>query len=181
MEGVHVKCTLAGALNKSDDSIFLKSSAGLLPGFHIGRNLDFILVKQILVDPQITCIDSTNTESLQLTVNCHCVQRNLTELVSIIITERLFDSIRKVDRRRTIHSNTAICRTGGALEQVNAFSICQSRLQSRVIVIDRDLLPGNVDIRIFLIEFRDVLFIYRRTRGPAPPYKISALICHCAK
>ena len=181
MESIHVKCTLACTLYEADDPVLFELGDGCFPGFHIGRDLDFILVEQILVDPQITCVDSAYAESLQLTVDRHRVQGDLAELVGIIITESFLYSIRQIDRGRTIDSDAAICRTGGALEQVNTFSICQSRLQGSVIVIDRDLLPGNIDIRIFLIEFRDILFIYGRTRGPAPPYKISTLISHCAE
>ena len=161
MPGIHIKGTLSCALHESDNTVGFKSCTGFFPLSHIGRNLNIVLIKQILVDPKVSCITGANSQCLDLTVYCHTGKRSLIQLVCIIIAQISFECICQINRLTAKNLDAAVCGTRRYFKDIYAFTICQRRFDGCIIIINRCLFPCNPDIRIGFIKFCDILLIKR--------------------
>ena len=173
MVGVHVEGALTGTLNKADDAVGLKGLAGLLPLFHVGGDLYIVLVKQILVNPQVAGVYGAHTQALQNTVHGHGGYGGFAELILPVVAQSGLDGRLQVDGLAAEDGDAAIGGAGGNLKGIHTLTVGKGGLQRGVVVVDGGLLPGHLDVGIQLVEFRNVAFVGGRAGGPAPPHNLA--------
>ena len=159
MPGIHVESSLSCTLHKSDNTVCLKSCTGLFPLVHVRRHFYIVLIKQVLVNPKVSCITGADSQSLNLAVYRHTGKRSLIQFIRIIIAKISFERVCQINCLTAKNLNTAICGTGRYFEDIHTLAICQRRLNCCVIIIHRCLLPCDLDIRIGFVKFCNILLV----------------------